>query len=232
MSATTFPLTLRDRSLQLRDILIGKANRNDSERVSVTSGSFDTPMSHNSHGSEDGYDKLKDLELAVKAELAGHMYRDENFGKNAFVGQVSSEKDIEEFLLECDLYDSDACRWRDIPEKPVYESELYDPIGDILEAAIDHFYPSSDSNPPTRVVFDSHATQLHHRLGPEDGRRGKSSPDFMIQGSGRNFPPPPTNTMENLRRMAYAFCATPLEIKRVGKNVFEANLAQIAVYAR
>jgi len=51
----------------------------------------------------------------------------------------------------------------------------------------------------------------------------------MIQGSGRNFPPPPTNAKKNLRRMAYAFCATPLEIKRVKKNVFEANLAQIAV---
>jgi len=89
-----------------------------------------------------------------------------------------------------------------------------------LEAAIDHFHPSSDSSPPTRIVSDSHAAQLHHRLGPEDGRVGKSSPDFMIQGSGRNFPPPPTNAKKNLRRMAYAFCATPLEIKRVKKNVF------------
>jgi hypothetical protein len=230
MDATTISRPLGDTSLQPR--LIRKANRNNSERISVTSGSFDTPMSHNSHGSEDGYEKLKDLELAVKCELEGHMYRDESFGKNAFVGKVAPVKDIEEFLLECDLYDSDACRWRDIPEKPLHESELYDPIGDILEAAIDHFYPSSDSNPPIRIVLDSHATQLHHRLGSEDGRVGKSSPDFMIQGSGRNFPPPPTNTRKNLRRMAYAFCATPLEIKRVKKNVFEANLAQIAVYAR
>jgi len=102
----------------------------------------------------------------VKAELAGHMYRDENFGKNAFVGQVVSKKDIEEFLLECNLYDSNACRWRDIPEKLVYESELYDPIGDNLEAAIDQFYPSSDSNPPNRIVFDSHTTQLHRCLDP------------------------------------------------------------------
>lgn len=61
---------------------------------------------------------------------------------------------------------------------------------------------------------------------------GKNSPDFMIQGSGHNFSPPPTNTMKNLRRMAYAFCAMPLEIKRVKKNAFEVNLAQIAVYAR
>ncbi|KIM49614.1 hypothetical protein M413DRAFT_35636, partial [Hebeloma cylindrosporum] len=199
---------------------------------SVTSGSIDTPMSHNSHGSEEGYEKLKDLELAVKIELEGHMYRDESFGKNAFVGKVAPDKDIEKFLLECDLYDSDACRWRDVPEKPLYESELYDPFCDVFEAAIGHFYPASDSNPPTRIVLDSHDKQLQHRLGPEDGRIGSSSPDFMIQGSGRNFPPPPRKTKKNLRRTAYAFCATPLEIKRVSQNVFEANMVQIAVYAR
>ena len=85
-------------SLQLREILIAETTAS-----AVTSGSFDTPMCHNSRGSEDGYDKLKDLELAAKNELAGHMYQDESqaesFGKNAFIGKVAPDKDIEEFIL-------------------------------------------------------------------------------------------------------------------------------------
>ena len=99
--------------------------RNISEPISVAYGPFDVPMCHGSHGSEDGYDRLKDLELAAKNELTGHMYRNEGFArKNAFVGKVAPDNDVEEFLLECDLYDSDACRWRDIPEKPLHESDL------------------------------------------------------------------------------------------------------------
>ena len=104
---------------------------------------------------------------------------------------MAPNKDIEKFLLECDLYNSDVCRWRDIPENHLHESELHNPIADILEAVISHFYPSFDSNPPTRIVLDSHATQLHY--------------------------------------LAYRLCAMPLEIKRIKKSIFEANLVQIVV---
>jgi hypothetical protein len=73
-------------------------------------------MTNNSHGTDEGYLKVEDERAAVMQELLGHVYYDENFGKNAFVGKVASKEEIEEFLFNCDLYDGDACRWRDIPD--------------------------------------------------------------------------------------------------------------------
>ena len=213
---------------------IGQISRNVGEPISITSGSIDTPMTNNSHGTDEGYRKVEDEQEAVMQELEGHVYYDENFGKTAFVGKVASKEKIEEFLLACDLYDSVACRWRDIPEEVSLESVLYDPMRAILVVTVDHFYSSpNDSEPTSRIVVDSHNLKLDHHLGAiEGGRVGKSSPDVMIQGSGRNFPPPSAQNPRNLRRVAYSRCATPLEIKIERNPAYQKNLVQMGVYAR
>jgi hypothetical protein len=215
--------------------VIGQIGRNVGELISITSGSIDTPMTNNSHGTDEGYRKVEDEQEAVMQELEGHVYYDENFGKTAFVGKVASKERIEEFLRACDLYDSVACRWRDIPEDVLLESVLYDPIRAILVATVDFFYPSPahDSEPTSRVVIDSHNLKLDHHLGAiEGGRVGKSSPDVIIQGSGRNFPPRSAQNPRNLRRAAYSRCATPLEIKIEKNAAYQKNLVQMGVYAR
>ncbi|KIM49673.1 hypothetical protein M413DRAFT_113985 [Hebeloma cylindrosporum] len=204
--------------------------------ISITSGSIDTPMTHNSHGTDEGYKKVEYEKEAVAQELEGHVYFDENFGKTAFVGKVASNEKIQEFLLSCDLYDSVACRWRDVPENPSRESELYDPFAAILTDIVGHFYPSSEgdhSEPTSRVVIDTHNVNLKHHLGIMDGGRvGKTSPDATIQGAGRNFPPLSARDPRLLYRAAYLRCATPLEIKLDTKTDYMSNLVQVGVYAR
>jgi hypothetical protein len=115
------------------------------------------------------------------------------------------------------------------------ETVLYKPMGAILRAVVGHFYPfpDDDSGSASRVIIDSHKMKLDHHLGAIiGGRVGKSSPDVLIQGSGRNFPPPSAQTPRNLRRAAYSHCATPLEIKIEDDPAFEKHLIQIGLYAR
>jgi len=123
--------------------VIGQINRNVGKPISITFGSIDTPMANNSHGVDEGPRKVEDEQEAVMQELEGHVYYGESFGKTAFVGKVASKEKIEEFLRirACNLYDSVACKWRDIPEDVLLESVLYDPMRAILEATVDTLTP-------------------------------------------------------------------------------------------
>ncbi|KAF8971794.1 hypothetical protein BDZ97DRAFT_1785176, partial [Flammula alnicola] len=186
-----------------------------------------TPMSNSSHGFDHGYATVKDREAVIRAELLPHVYYDEHLGNKAFVGKVVSNKEIEKFLKSCKTYDTISKRWTGIKNrKYTKEKELYKPIRTLMASILKHFDSSGK-----RSVVDTHGQRLFHVEGLPDSEgqttQLKSSPDITIErhekgGASRKAAGP----------KYYAAVASPIEIKTERNFSFDANLVQIAVYAR
>ncbi|KAF8971790.1 hypothetical protein BDZ97DRAFT_1785143 [Flammula alnicola] len=186
-----------------------------------------TPVSNNSHGFDHGYATVKDREAVIRAELLPHVYYDEHLGNKAFVGKVTSNKGIEQFLKSCKTYDTISKRWTGIKDRKYKkEKELYKPIRMLMASILKHFDSSGK-----RSVVDTHGKRLFHVEGLPDSEgqttQLKSSPDITIErhekgGASRKAAGP----------KYYAAVASPIEIKTERNFSFDANLVQIAVYAR
>ncbi|KAF8956463.1 hypothetical protein BDZ97DRAFT_1851662 [Flammula alnicola] len=162
----------------------------------------------------------------VAAELADHIYHDEDLGKRTFAGKVAPNEEIQDFLNATDLYDTEARRWRAIDTEPYTDEKLlYAPIVAIIQAILRHFEYSD-----TRSCVNTHKKKFTHSEGREEYHppQLRTSPDVAILGSGTNFKPEAVHAgIPN-----YDICASPVEVKTQHNFTKGENLTQIAIYTR
>ncbi|KAF8953523.1 hypothetical protein BDZ97DRAFT_1872005 [Flammula alnicola] len=178
------------------------------------------------HGSDFGYATVQAQRPEVTAELADHIYHDEDLGKRTFAGKVAPNEEIQDFLNATDLYDTEARRWRAIDTEPYTDEKLlYAPIVAIIQAILRHFDYSD-----TRSGVNTHNKHFKHSEGREEYHppQLRTSPDVAILGSGTNFKPEAVRAgIPN-----YDICASPVEVKTQHNFTKGDNLTQIAIYSR
>ncbi|KAJ3504711.1 hypothetical protein NLJ89_g7794 [Agrocybe chaxingu] len=183
----------------------------------------DTPMKSSSNGGENGYRNVSEEEDAVEAELGDSIFEQETMAERIFAGKVASDSDIDAFLEECDQYDYQTKRWS-VPNTKK-EADLYDPLMSVIESILDHFGYTNDDK---RTIHNTHRKKIPHEVVGE-GKRLSTSPDFLVTGTGKNFP---REEAKEDKPLAYAHCVSPIEIKTEANRSFKSDLWQIGVYAR
>ncbi|CAA7264864.1 unnamed protein product [Cyclocybe aegerita] len=183
----------------------------------------DTPMKTSANGGENGFATVKLEEKAIKAELEGAIFFLDSLADNVFVGRVASDKKIQRFLEKSKHYDCQSKTW-DVPNTG-REPELYKPHLAIIHSILKFF---GYTNHDRRSLYDTHAKGLSHEAAG-NGKTLKSSPDFMVRGSGKNYPK--ERPKEN-KQAVYPNCVSPIEIKTESSVSFMSDLCQVAVYAR
>ncbi|KAF8910188.1 hypothetical protein CPB84DRAFT_1743631 [Gymnopilus junonius] len=116
---------------------------------------------------------------------------------------------------------------RDAPKVVKQESVLYQPLRDIIKAVIEHWGYSGSC-----TIVDTHRKMMEHVSGngnPAETYRLKSSPDFMVKGSGRNYSTKPfkPSRAAGSDRVDYLRCAAPLEVKTKANRSFKSNLSGV-----
>ncbi|KAH9476244.1 hypothetical protein JR316_0011815 [Psilocybe cubensis] len=165
---------------------------------------------------------------ALHVELAGGIVSMGSTYHNKIFKSSVADRCIEDFISRTPYYDQG--RWHTIPKKPNDEKALYTPFIELLGHILAYF----KYNGRGRKLVDTHNIDIPHKDlnrhgSADDSSRCRTSPDFMILGSGANL-----NTEENNNeiRASYALCASPGEIKTERNQKDMMNTDQVAVYAR
>ncbi|RXW15442.1 hypothetical protein EST38_g10417 [Candolleomyces aberdarensis] len=216
-------------------------SRSSQERLKSASSSFaqnqhcSTP--YNARISEplklnpkrDEHKKLIKLELGTLIGL-----NDNGAWAKSLYAHLVGEAELDEFLEESDLYNTNTGRWTAIPESTLTltEDDLYEPFVNISNAILKKFVLNTCKKEKLlREAIDTHATNLPHQ--EEAKTTLVSRPDVSIKGQGPSFQVPEADSEGNTPEVGFSnmnsFEEMKVERQRVSPT---AQGLQVGVYVR
>lgn len=182
-----------------------------------------TPMGRTTHASDTTIPGLAEQKRVIMEELGGSISEASDAFATSLYAGVATDTEIEAFLKASPLYNRS--RWV-LPRNLKKESQLYDPLAEIVSSILREFGLSDTS----RWVQDSHAAHLQHHED-KSGTPDYSSPDLVILASGPSFDATPP--VSSGYAGTYGDVAACLEVKldRARGSVNE-NVQQLGIYAR
>ncbi|KAJ7163932.1 hypothetical protein C8R43DRAFT_1062329 [Mycena crocata] len=220
-------------------------------RSGGTSFSSTTPQSRTFHDSEGAYQKIRDIQAAVREELRdawveedGELLFQQSLKAKVEAAYPLLKEKAKDWLEKYDGYDASTSRWKNIPnkeerastKKPLTEKELYEPLTQLMTDIMKEFetqreHPSqhkAGQPEKTRKVTTTFKGPLAHN--PEDAQDDdalKSAPDICIFGTG------PSATMRSKISSVHSYdqVATVIEVK-LAETWAEIVKDQMAVYGR
>ena len=148
----------------------------------------------------------KEEEAAALQELGSRVYQMKECRSRTIYEKVADPALIAKFLASPQSgYDTRRKVWRMMPKNPATERDVRKPFVNMINAAIQFFYPSSTSS-TSREAVDSHNIPLVH-----DNGALCTMPGICIKATGPSFETPEHEEPSN--HLGYTNSAAVLEVR-------------------